>query len=179
MEQWGFYFDQSRCVGCYACIMACKFKNHSEPDVFWRRMVWTEKNGSDVFVPLSCLHCANPLCVKACPVDAISKRGKDGIVLVDASKCLGKDKCDKCFKACPYDAPQFGSDVDSKMNKCDCCVDMLAENKMPYCVSHCSHKALDAGPLEELKAKYGDQQIALGFKYSKSAKPSSVMKSAQ
>jgi anaerobic dimethyl sulfoxide reductase subunit B (iron-sulfur subunit) len=24
MSQWGFYFDQTRCVGCKACVLACK-----------------------------------------------------------------------------------------------------------------------------------------------------------
>ena len=27
MKQWGFYFDETRCVGCKACMIACKENN--------------------------------------------------------------------------------------------------------------------------------------------------------
>ena len=27
MEQWGFYFNQKRCIGCKACVLACKAWN--------------------------------------------------------------------------------------------------------------------------------------------------------
>jgi len=180
MKQIGFYFDQEKCVGCYACVLACKLKNHLEPDVFWRRIVWadTHKSVDDIpsFVSLPCMHCENPLCVKVCPADAITKREEDGIVLVDQDKCLGRDECDKCLKACPYKIPQFGTSNNAKMEKCDFCIDMLNQGKRPDCVIHCSHSAMDAGTMDELRSKYGDLKEAPGFKYSKSARPSFVIK---
>ena len=61
--------------------------------------------------------------------------------------------------------------------KCDLCLDRWAEGKKPICVSACPVYALDAGPLDELKAKYGDNQKAKGFVYAEEAMPSVVHKS--
>ncbi|MBI4303992.1 MAG: FAD-dependent oxidoreductase [Chloroflexi bacterium] len=81
-----------------------------------------------------------------------------------------------CLRVCPYDAPQFGAEEGAKMQKCDFCLDRLEENKKPACVDACIMRALDAGPIEELKTKYGAAQEATGFKYSASTRPSIVFK---
>ena len=44
------------------------------------------------------------------------------------------------------------------------------------CVEACPMRALDAGPLEELKAHYGDIQEVEGFTHSKKTKPSIIFK---
>jgi len=120
--QIGFYFDQTRCTGCSACRVACKDWNDvpAGPEN-WMRVLYTEKGKfprpfvSYMIAP--CWHCAEPLCAAACPVDAITKRAEDGIVLVDSEICLGNAECDlKCLKACPYDAPQFGPENNAKMH---------------------------------------------------------------
>jgi anaerobic dimethyl sulfoxide reductase subunit B (iron-sulfur subunit) len=98
----------------------------------------------------------DPVCIPACPVNAISKREADGIVVVDTDACLGNEECDeKCRKACPYDAPQFGAEKGSRMRKCTFCLDRHLEGKLPDCVEACPVRALDAGPLAELEQKYG------------------------
>jgi len=79
-----------------------------------------------------------------------------------------------CLQACPYDAPQFGAEENAKMQKCDFCLDRLAENKAPICVDACIMHAMDAGPIEELQAKYGDIRQAEGFVYSEELIPSIV-----
>jgi anaerobic dimethyl sulfoxide reductase subunit B (iron-sulfur subunit) len=112
----------------------------------------------------------------ACPVGAIAKREDDGIVTVDAEACLGKDKCGQCLEACPYDAPQFTDDADAKMQKCDLCIDRLGMNKKPVCVSGCPMRALDAGPIEELKAKYDAVANAEIFTYEEKVGPSVVFR---
>ncbi|NCD17670.1 MAG: 4Fe-4S ferredoxin, partial [Actinobacteria bacterium] len=38
-ENFGFYFDQSRCNGCKACQIACKDKHDLPIGVNWRRVV--------------------------------------------------------------------------------------------------------------------------------------------
>lgn len=178
----GFYFDQTRCTGCSTCSVACKDWNDiSAGPENWMRVLYTEKGKfPDVFVSYMiapCWHCQDPVCVPACPVDAITKRNGDGIVLVDSDVCVGNEACDeKCLKACPYDAPQFGPEKGAKMRKCNYCLDRFEQNKLPDCIESCSVRALDAGPLTELEKKYGTGREAEGFKYSKRTQPAVVIK---
>lgn len=180
--QMAFYFDQTRCTGCYACVVACKdWHNIPAGPASWRGLECIEQgNFPDVFVAYlstSCNHCTSPTCVSACPVAAISKTKMDGIVTVDKEKCLGKDACGMaCKVACPYDAPQFGDENNAKMQMCNFCPDRLADNKPPICVAACPMRALDAGSLSELEAKYGKIQKAAGFTYSSENKPSITFK---
>ena len=182
MMQVGFYFDQTRCTGCSACRVACKDWNDipAGPEN-WMRVRYTEKGKfpkpfvSYMIAP--CWHCAEPVCAAACPVDAITKRPEDGIVLVNSDACLGKGECDvKCLKACPYDAPQFGPEDDAKMRKCDFCLERHLEGKLPDCIEACPARALDAGPLSELENKYGDSKEAVDFRYSKRTQPAVIIK---
>ena len=106
------------------------------------------------------------------PADALTKRPEDGIVTVDAGKCLGKEVCGLCLDACLYDAPQFGAEEDAAMQKCDLCLDRWAEGKKPICVTSCPMEAIDAGPLDELRARYGDCREAEGFRYEEALAPS-------
>jgi len=179
--QMAFYFDQTRCTGCFTCTVACK-DWHDIPagPVSWRPVKEIEKGKfPDVFVAYlvqSCWHCANPSCISACPVNSISKRAEDGVVLVDYDTCLGRESCDMCLKACPYDAPQFGTGQNAKMQKCNFCIDRLAEGKKPVCVDACPMRALDAGPIEILKRDYGDCRDAEGFTYITDLEPSIIFK---
>jgi len=180
--QLGFYFNQARCTGCDTCRIACK-DWHDIPagPASWIRVLTIERgkfpNLSVAHLAIPCYHCAEPPCVPACPVGAITKRKEDGIVVVDRETCLGKDNCELCKEACPYDAPQFGAEDNAKMQKCNLCLDRLTENKVPICVGACPLRALDGGPVDELKAKYGDGKEAEGFVYSPEAKPSVVFTS--
>ena len=180
--QLAFYFDQTRCIGCYTCTVACKDWNDVPAGpASWRRVTTIEKGAYPrifvAFLSQGCYHCAEPVCASACPVGAISKRGKDGIVLVDRDKCIGADECDcLCLKACPYDVPQFGAEDNPKMQKCDFCLERWEEGKLPICVGACPTRALDAGPVEEMKAKHGKATDAVGFAYNAKVKPACVFK---
>jgi anaerobic dimethyl sulfoxide reductase subunit B (iron-sulfur subunit) len=182
MPQLGFYFDQTRCTGCGACGVACK-DWHDIPagPENWMRILYTEKGRfPDVFVSYlasPCYQCAEPVCASVCPPGAISKRDADGIVVVDTAACLGNEACDvKCQKACPYNAPQFGPEPAARMRKCDFCQERWPERKLPICVEACPTRALDAGPMESLKAKYGEVREAEGFAYSKRTQPAALFK---
>ena len=180
--QVGFYFDQTRCIGCSTCAVACKdwYDTPAGPEK-WMTILYSE-NGKfpDVFVSYLirlCYQCEDPVCIPVCPVEAITKREEDGIVVVDSEKCIGNEKCkSKCLKACPYDAPQFGLEKEAKMKKCNYCVDRLLEGKLPICVESCRTHALDVGTLEELKGKYGDIKEADNFVYSERTKPAIIFK---
>ncbi len=165
-KQLGFSIDQNYCTGCKACQTACKDKNDLPVGVTWRRVAeytgggWTvdEKAGtfeSHVFTyytSISCNHCDDPVCVKVCPTSAMHK-GDDGIVTVDAGKCVG---CRYCEWACPYGAPQFNPES-GVMTKCNFCQDYLAEGKDPACVAACPSRVLKFGEIEDLRAQYGDE----------------------
>ncbi len=179
--QMGFYFDQTRCTGCFTCIVACKDWNDVPAGpASWRRVKTMEKGKyPDLFVSFlstACHHCAEPACATVCPVDAIAKREQDGVVVVDGEACLGKDACGLCLEACPYDAPQFGAEENARMQKCDFCLGRLADGRKPACVGSCPTRALDSGPLEELRAKYGDVREAEGHVYSGELNPSTIFK---
>lgn len=180
--QVGFYFDQTRCIGCTACMVACKdWHDIDAGSEFWMNLLYNEEGKTpDVFVSYlvrPCYHCEDPVCIPVCPVNAITKRKEDGIVIVDSEKCVGNEECDsKCLKACPYDAPQFGPAKGAKMRKCNFCLDRYLENKIPVCVETCRPRALYVGTLEELKKKYGDVQEADNFTYSDRTKPAIIFK---
>ena len=178
MSQMGFYFDQTRCTGCYTCAVACKDWNDLPAgSVNWMRVRAIEKGTfPNVFVAylvLPCCHCEDAPCVKVCPADAILKRESDGIVLVDQEKCVGQDECGgPCLKACPWDAPQFDQVNNPKMQKCNFCYERLENGQQTICVEACPMYALDAGPIQDLLEKYGKVSKAEGFKYSEKFKPS-------
>ena len=96
--QKGFYFDQARCTGCFACSVACK-DLHSTPagPANWMKINYREEgNFPNLFVShqaTPCYHCANPVCSVVCPNDAITKREQDGVVVVDSDKCRSGEPC--------------------------------------------------------------------------------------
>lgn len=169
MAQFGFYYDNTRCTGCKTCVMACKDYYDSSIPVAYRKVfdveggTWKEEaNGAystDAFmyhISLACNHCDDPACVKMCPTTAMHKDASDGIVKVDATKCIG---CGYCVMACPYDAPKVDRDLGHAV-KCEGCWERLEAGELPVCVTSCPLRALDAGDIDELKQKYqGVQQI--------------------
>jgi len=155
--QYGFTFAKDRCIQCYGCEVACKTWRGGEFGVRWRRVhnLWQGRypEVKNLSVSVSCMHCANPECVKVCPVQAIRKRLEDGIVTVDRAKCIG---CKSCLKACAFGAPQFGTN--GKMQKCDMCLNEADLSKgAPPCVETCPTKALQLGRMEDTE-KLGTEQ---------------------
>ncbi|MFC1873796.1 4Fe-4S dicluster domain-containing protein [Chloroflexota bacterium] len=176
----GFYFNQARCSGCFTCVLACQQWHGIDRDSVQWRWVTTLESGefpevSLDFLSLSCCHCAKPACIEICPVNAIHKR-EDGVVLIDQESCLGKDSCGQCLDACPYKAPKFDQVTDAKAEMCNFCVDRLAEGKEPLCVAACPCRALEVGPLDQLKEIYGALDNIPGFVVSSELRPSIVFK---
>lgn len=179
--QLGFYFDQSRCIGCYACIIACKdWHDLQDNKTNWIDLqVIEDGKFPDIsvnFLLNHCYHCAEPKCIPSCPVNAITKRAEDGIVVIDPDKCIGNDNCDQCQKACPYHIPTFSSEVNAKAQKCNFCLDRLSQGRRPSCVEACPVNALDVGPVHELESVYGNDRLAVGFNYFENNRPSLIFK---
>jgi len=96
------------------------------------------------------------------------QRKEDGVVVVDRESCLGNVECAMlCKEACPYSAPQFGAEDNAKMQKCGFCLERRAQGKNPICVDACPLRALDAGPLDEMRAKHGESKQASGSPMTK------------
>ncbi len=181
MSQYGFFVDQSRCIGCNACVIACKQWHDIPPGpIKWMRVYQWEKsvfpNTRLHILPIMCYHCQNPVCVKACPSRALYKEEKYGAVLVNTDKCQGTRKC---WKACPYGTPQYeGDEPGLKMSKCDMCVDRLEQGLKPICVLSCSMRALEFGPLDELVEKYGNLRRLEDMPKDSIATPAAVFRPA-
>jgi molybdopterin-containing oxidoreductase family iron-sulfur binding subunit len=107
-HHWGMVIDTRRCVGCEACVIACKLENMTPPGVYYtivtKEPLPGSRNDRPVFMTKPCFHCDEPPCVPVCPVSATYKRKTDGIVVVDYDRCIG---CRYCVAACPYGARYF------------------------------------------------------------------------
>lgn len=145
---YGFVIDTRSCIGCHACSTACKSENEVPLGVHRTWVKYTETGRyPDVrrnFQVTRCNHCANPPCVRICPVAAMVQR-PDGIVDFDGDACIG---CKACLQACPYDAIYMdpGSDTAAK---CNFCAHRVEQNLEPACVVVCPTHAILAGDLDD------------------------------
>ena len=148
MTNYGFLIDQSKCIGCHACSTACKSENQVPLGVnrTWVKYVETGAY-PDVrrrFQVTRCNHCANPPCVRICPVTAMYQRD-DGIVEFDPSICIG---CKSCMQACPYDSIYLDPETNTAA-KCTFCAHRLDVGLEPACVVVCPEHAILAGDLND------------------------------
>lgn len=179
MTQYGFFFDQSRCTGCRACSIACKgwYDIPPGPLKYMRVYQWEEGAFPNLrlgIMAVPCYHCENPVCVDACEQHAIFKEDKYGAVLVDQERCQGDRDC---WNACPYGAIVFASDDRAeKAHKCTMCIDRLEQGLTPICVLSCSLRALEFGPIEELRAKYGTANTLESLPVGDDVQPAVVFK---
>ena len=184
MKQYGFYFDSDRCTGCKTCELACKDYKDLGTDVSFRRIyeytggTWNQQSDGcwhqDVFayyMSISCNHCENPACTAVCPTGAMHKN-EDGFVIVNEEICIG---CRYCHMACPYDAPQYDAQK-GHMTKCDGCYSRVKSGQKPICVDACPLRALDFAPIDELRAKYGEQASIAPLPPSDITHPNLVVK---
>ncbi|HEY2420393.1 MAG TPA: DMSO/selenate family reductase complex B subunit [Neobacillus sp.] len=184
MSQLGFYINQSLCTGCKACSVSCKDKNNSDVGVNFRR-VYTFEEGSFIKQPtngiiqniksyyfsIACNHCKQPKCIPSCPTGAIVKDKANGVVTIDQKVCAGAQLC---VKACPYGAPQYNKKV-FKSNKCNLCIDLQEKGEDPVCVSTCPMRAIEFGPIDDLRKKYGDISQIKGMPSDSITQPNIVI----
>lgn len=165
-------YDATKCVGCKACMAACKQTNKDTGNLSFERKL-TDEDGlwdaprdlsgdtrtiiklykeSDTkwsYVKHSCMHCAKPACVSACPVKAMTKDSYTGVVAYDKGNCIG---CRYCQIACPYNIPRFQWDkAIPQIVKCDFCKQThLKEKGTPACADTCPVGAITFGKRVDL-----------------------------
>ena len=177
--QIGFYFDQSRCIGCYACVAACRSWNELDDEMPDLVQIVSQEGGEFPNVSLShlfltCFHCVEPACIPACPDGLLVKRAEDGIVVItNPEQCTS---CGLCVEACPYEAPKIVTGGKVNIAQCNLCLDRVSQGKPPACVATCPTEALEVGPMEELIAKHGKLRELEGFADYRQTNPSIVFR---
>ncbi|HSP06119.1 MAG TPA: 4Fe-4S binding protein, partial [Acidobacteriota bacterium] len=76
----GLLFDSTLCIGCGACYLACKERNHNpkttdnylSDDLSDRTYTVVQKRNNQ-YIRRLCMHCRVPTCVSVCPVAALEK----------------------------------------------------------------------------------------------------------
>ena len=98
--------DLTECIGCRGCVEACMLRRGIEEDPFEvdtlsakAYTIVEEYGDADYFARRMCMHCQDPTCASACPVEAI--RGEKKVPhVIDQQKCI---KCGICRENCPAD----------------------------------------------------------------------------
>lgn len=156
-----------RCHGCDSCITTCKFENGLQLGEYFSRVISVGPNGTfpDVeqyWLPVQCQQCENPQCVAVCPTAASYRDPDTGVVLVDASKCIG---CQYCVYACPYGVRSVNK-ATGVAQKCTLCSQLTSSGGTPPCVHNCPTGGRFFGDLDDPNsdaskelAKYGEECI--------------------
>lgn len=118
MARWGIVIDLDRCTACQACVVACQVENNVAPTgaaewrqgraVSWLRLVAFQNGEHGTrpelrLMPVPCMHCQRPPCIKVCPVKA-TQIDREGLVAQVYPRCIG---CRYCTTACPYTVRHF------------------------------------------------------------------------
>ena len=183
-QKFAMVIDVNACIGCRRCVYACVKENNigrtsgfGYIEVHEMELGTWELETSDIFyekggrpdrwyLPVQCMHCAQPTCVYGCPVQATWKE-PDGIVVIDYDKCIC---CKNCLVTCPYGArhvnwiyPEVPKDeinpaVPIKETygvvvKCTFCVQRVRNGKTTACVEACPVGARKFGDLNDPKSE--------------------------
>ncbi len=179
-EAVGLLYDSTLCIGCKACVNACKDANAMPKDPqnltgsaesqwdtpldlsastlniikVYRDGTAETKDQEDngfAFVKNQCMHCLDPSCVSSCPVQANRKDGDSGIVSHNPEACIG---CRYCVLSCPFGVPKYQYNTAfGEIKKCQLCQHRLAEEELPGCADVCPTGATLFGPTDLLRAE--------------------------
>jgi Fe-S-cluster-containing dehydrogenase component len=160
MAKYGMVIDVSKCTGCYCCFLACRdefagneYAPYSVPQPMtgmnWIKIIERERGQYPkvkvAYTPVTCMHCANPGCMKVAQNGAIY-RNPDGIVIIDPVKAKGQKQI---VNGCPYRVIEWNEELQLPQ-KCDFCVHMLVKGeKIPRCAESCPTRALCFGDLDD------------------------------
>jgi Fe-S-cluster-containing dehydrogenase component len=161
----GMLYDTTLCIGCKACVRACKEANNLPADTrtpgwenydapqdlneYTKNVIKLYQEGDRrSYVKTQCMHCVDPGCVGACMIGALKKR-EYGIVTWDKDRCIG---CRYCQMACPFSVPRFEwTDVNPWIVKCEYCRQREGDKQwVPACCEVCPRQAVIHGTYAEL-----------------------------
>jgi molybdopterin-containing oxidoreductase family iron-sulfur binding subunit len=169
----GYAFNISKCKGFRRCIEACINENNLDrkADTQYIRIFEIEDGVVDLdkadatfqhevpaeghfYLGTQCFQCADPPCVKVCPVGATWQE-PDGITVIDYDWCIG---CRYCMAACPYWARRFNwaepevppeevnpnqhylgnrARMKGRVEKCTFCIHRTRQGRLPACAEAC------------------------------------------
>ncbi len=182
--------DMAKCANARKCIEGCQKMHHKRPPVEWIKVkkMQDAADTAPYWMAQPCFQCDNPPCTKVCPVDATFKR-KDGVVLIDSDRCIGCRFCmaacpynarvfnwgdnwggttDAASIACGTGSTNANNVIETSLqnkigtvSKCDFCVDMARESKLPDCVTNCPNGTLLFGDANEDIVSNGEETFRL------------------
>src|SRR4030043_513597 len=167
-RQVAMVFDLNKCIGCQTCSVACKvlWTREEGMDYQWWCTVNTQPGGGpppggpngaedqgggespNAFffsLPRLCNHCTHPVCVEACPRNAMYKRSEDGVVLRDETRCRGYRFC---LEARPYKKIYFNY-VKKISQHCIFCFPRIEKEVAPACARQCPRRLGFVGYLDD------------------------------
>ncbi len=167
MTRLGMIIDLTRCIGCYACQMACRdeFVGHdflpysmaqSENSPCWMRVHEQERGQYPKvkvsYTPTLCQQCKDAPCIKKAnevAPGAIYQR-PDGIVIIDPAKAAGHKEL---VDSCPYGVITWNNEKNVPQ-KCGFNAHLLDNGwTVPRCVAACPVDALIFGDLDDPNSK--------------------------